>query len=370
MKIQISDSLKQRLTPWISAGNEVRRSRFFWAYLSLVLAFGVAVHYTALAYDAGFTLSSVLYSRPLHGALIMFSGLFVSGRLLYITLVIRPARPLTIFIHELRTVWFTPRRIVTGLSVMLFIPLFFSFFTSAKNLIPFVNPFSWDPVFAELDRTIHFGKQPWEWLHPLLKAAIITSIISFIYKLWFFSKYMVVFWQAFSLKRPNLRAQFLLTMVLIWIVNGFILATIFSSAGPCYFGHFYPDLPNPYAGLMSFLRNSHESAQVFDLWAMDYLITAYNEKKTNLFSGISAFPSMHVAVAFLNMLLGWRISRTWGWIFTVYLAFIMVGSVHIGWHYAVDGYMSIIVTFTIWKIVGLFLPKDEIKPLTDTDKHG
>jgi len=365
LKIQISDHWKLRLKPWVDAGNEVRRSRFFWIYLALVLGFGIAVNVIARIYDAGFTLSSVLYSRPLHGALFMFTCLFLSGRLLYITLAIRPPRPLTEFIYELKTVWFNPRRIVTGLSVMLFIPLFFSFFTSAKNLIPFVNPFSWDPAFAELDRMIHFGKQPWEWLHPLLKAAIITSLISFIYKLWFFSKYMVVFWQAFSLKRPNLRAQFLITMILAWILNGFILATIFSSAGPCYFGHFYPDLPNPYAGLMDFLRNSHETAQVFDLWAMDYLITAYNEKKTNLFSGISAFPSMHVSVAFLNMLLGWRISKAWGWFFTVYLGFIIVGSVHIGWHYAVDGYTSIITTFILWKIVGMFYPKDTI----EEEKH-
>lgn len=360
MKIQLPDITKFVNSSWGQALREVIRTPFFWMFLAIVLGFGLVIQILADTYDAGFTLSSVLYSRPLHGALIIFSFLFFSLRLLYITIVIRPQRPLSTFISEFRTLWFTPRRIVTGLSVMIFIPLFFSFFTSAKNLIPFIHPFSWDPVFAEWERMIHFGRQPWEWLHPFLKAAIVTSTISFVYKLWFFSKYMVIFWQAFSLKRPNLRSQFFITMLLSWILNGFVLALIFSSAGPCYFGHFYPDIPNPYAGLMEFLRGSDKISQVFDLWAMDYLINAYNNKTTNLFSGISAFPSMHVSVAFMNVLLGWRINRKLGIFFTVYLLLIMIGSVHIGWHYAIDGYMSIVTTFILWKIVGLFFPKDKM----------
>ncbi len=361
MKIQLRERLKITLIPWREAVREVAFSRFYWTFLALIAGFGLSIQILTNVYDSGFTLSSALYSKPLQGALILFTILFLTLRLAYIVLVMRPPLPITTLIREFRTVWFTPRRVVTGLSVMLVIPLFFSFFTSAKNLIPFINPFSWDPTFAELDRMIHFGKQPWEWLHPFLKAAIITSIISFIYKLWFFSNYMVIFWQAFSLSRPNLRAQFFITMILAWIINGAVLALFFSSAGPCYFGHFYPDLPDPYAGLMDFLRSSHEKSQVMDLWSMDYLLQAYNAKTTNLFSGISAFPSMHVSVALLNVLVGWRISRAVGIFFTVYMVLIVIGSVHIGWHYAVDGYMSIITTSILWVIVGKFFPKDIVQ---------
>lgn len=361
MKIQLPGKLQSALSPWGDAVREVAATRFFWVFLALVMVFGAAVQVLANIYDSGFTLSSALYSKPLQGALIIFTILFLTLRFMYIVFIIHPPRPLTMLAKEFGTLWFTPRRVVTGLSVMLIIPFFFSFFTSAKNLIPFISPFSWDPTFSEFDRMLHFGKQPWEWLHPFLKAALITTAISFVYKLWFFSKYMVIFWQAFSLTRPNLRSQFFITMILAWILNGFVLATFFSSAGPCYFGHFYPDLPNPYAGLMNFLRESDKISPVYDLWAMDYLIGAYNQKTTNLFSGISAFPSMHVSVAFLNMLIGWRTHRALGIFFTAYFAFIIIGSVHIGWHYAVDGYMSIVTTFILWMIVGKFFPKDEVK---------
>jgi len=42
-------------------------------------------------------------------------------------------------------------------------------------------------------------------------------------------------------------------------------------------------------------------------------------------------------------------SRKWlGWIFAVYLGLIQIGSVILGWHYAVDGYAAIILACLIW----------------------
>ncbi len=360
LEIHIPELAKKYLKPWADSLREVATSRFYHVYLALTFGFGALVYTLAAIYGAGFTFSSALYSGPLHGALVAFVVLFVLVRLFYITIVLHPPRPLTMFIQEVRHVWFMPRRVVWGMAIMLFVPLFFSFFTSAKNMIPVIQPFAWDPFLAEADRLLHGGRHPWEWLHPFLKFAAVTATISFFYKLWFFNKYIMVVWQAFSLKRPQLRKQFFITMLLSWIINGFVLALFFSSAGPCYFDYFYPDLPNPYEGLMSFLRQSHQRMEVMDLWAMDYLLQAYKARTTDLFSGISAFPSMHVSVALLNMLVAWRIHRGLGIVFAVYLGFIMLGSVHIGWHYAVDGYMSLVTTTFIWLIVGRFFAKDQL----------
>lgn len=359
MKIHIPEFTRKLLAPWAFAVREVARSRFYQLYVGMVIAFGAVIYTLSEKFDAGFTFSSAMYSGPLHGAMIAFIVVFVLVRLLYITIVIHPLRPLTMFLTEMRDVWFMPRRVVWGLAIMLFVPLFFSFFTSAKNMIPVIHPFAWDPVLSEWDRALHLGRHPWEWLHPLLQMAVVTATISFMYKLWFFNKYVMVIWQAFSLKRPNLRNQFFITMLLSWIINGFVLALIFSSAGPCFYHYFYPDLPNPYEAQMNFLRQSHEQMEVMDLWSMEYLLMTYKAKTTSLFSGISAFPSMHVSVALMNVLVTWRINRKLGFIFALYLVIIMMGSVHIGWHYALDGYMSLLTTTLIWLGVGRFFPKDK-----------
>lgn len=331
------------------------------AYAGLIGLFGLTIKLLTLQYGAGFITTAALYLQPFDITLTISVIAFLFCRLLYVCLIERPARPLLALYREFRYRWFAPRRVLQGLAVMVLIPIFFSFFTSAKNLMPLINPFSWDPVFAEWDRMLHFGKQPWEWLHPVLGAALVTTVISFFYKTWFFSKYMVIFWQAFTLSQPQLRAQFFITMLLTWIVNGFIFSLLFSSAGPCFFDYFFPALENPYAGLMKFLHETDKVSKVYDLFAMDYLLQSYHAKKTVLFSGISAFPSLHVSIAFLNVLLGWRINRVLGTLFTIYLVIIMVGSVHLGWHYAVDGYFSIVTTFLLWKITGHFFPKDKLQ---------
>jgi membrane protein implicated in regulation of membrane protease activity len=58
---------------------------------------------------------------------------------------------------------------------------------------------------------------------------------------------------------------------------------------------------------------------------------------------------MHVAIAMLNALfireiLG-RLAAFLAW---SYLAFILFGSVYLGWHYAVDGYASIVLVAIIY----------------------
>jgi hypothetical protein len=63
-------------------------------------------------------------------------------------------------------------------------------------------------------------------------------------------------------------------------------------------------------------------------------------------------PSIHVAVAFLFALLGWRVNRIFGALFTAFCIVITIASIHLGWHYAADGYLAIAATYLIWRCAG------------------
>jgi hypothetical protein len=244
--------------------------------------------------------------------------------------------------------------VATALPVFLLFPLFVSTFTYFKSSIPVLHPFVWDADFAAWDAALHGGRAPWQWLQPVFGHPFATATINFFYHLWFFVTYGVLAWQAVSLARPRLRMQFLLTTLLLWSLVGNLAAVLLSSAGPVYFGR-VTGLPDPFAPLMDYLRAANDVVPVMALQVQDMLWDGYVRHGVDLGAGISAMPSLHVASTFTYALLGFAIRRWLGIVFSVFAALILVGSVHLGWHYAIDGYVGILMAAAIWFAVGRLL---------------
>jgi hypothetical protein len=270
--------------------------------------------------------------------------------------VVKPANYLATLRSAAFDRFLTLRRFSTALPVLLIFPLFGATYTNLKVLTPAIVPFCWDADFAKWDRLLHGGYDPWQLLQPFLGYPYVTSLINAVYNFWFLLAYAVIVWQIASTDRPRLRMQYLLTFVLVWAGIGNVAATILSSAGPVYYGRI-TGLPDPYAPLMAYLQHASTVAAVPALEMQEILWKLYKAHGLAIGSGISAMPSLHVAIATSVVLLTRQIDRRLAIGSTVFAAIILIGSVHLGWHYAIDGYVSIIGTLLIWRGVGWLLDR-------------
>lgn len=324
----------------------------------------ITLAYCAIVYSAGY-----LTGRPV--TLTYYMGVVAQIGLvcLMVFLALSPywallktprTEPLRAAFSNWLSLVFNIRRYLQGLVLVVLLTVFFSAFSSFKTLYPDIVPFYADPFLNTLDRALHFGKAPWEWLSPLFVSDTAVVIADRVYHFWFFVKFAMLFWMGFTFFKPALRAQFFLALILAWIINGSLLAMIFSSTGPCFFGASYPGLTDPFIPLMDHLRAVGQTVPLRNLGYMDSLWNNRTGAGSGLFSGISAFPSMHVSVAVVYVLaalqMGWcaRVFMTGFFILT------LVFSVALGWHYAIDGYFSIFSTWVIWVLSGYFVMKYRI----------
>ena len=287
----------------------------------------------------------------------------------YLLLIKRPDSPAKALIAIYRPLLIDPQRYANAISIIGCLMLAFIAFADMKPLIPMLNPFSWDENFMRLDRLLHFGQDPWRLLDPILGHPVITQWINYVYNIWFVI--MFSFWisAALSTKTHTEHAstkswerQFLLSFLLVWIIGGIMFATIFSSMGPAFYDLVDP-INNPFAPQITSLNAIHDTHL---LWAVDshaMLRDAYLNPAPGKLSGISAMPSIHNATSTIFMLAAYRIHRKFGHIMLAFLICILVGSVHLAWHYAVDAYAGIIIAIILWKFTAALLSwQDKILP--------
>ncbi len=89
------------------------------------------------------------------------------------------------------------------------------------------------------------------------------------------------------------------------------------------------------------------------IWSIDTqkaLWEIHAQRQAAIGSGISAMPSMHISTSVLMALGMGSINKRLAILFWAYAAVIQIGSVHLAWHYAIDGYLAAALTLIIWKL--------------------
>jgi membrane-associated phospholipid phosphatase len=227
-----------------------------------------------------------------------------------------------------------------------------TFFSMGKSMIPHIVPYRWDPLLSAADRVLHGGRYPHEWLQPIVDRFHMLPLLDNAYLVWFGVLFFVNGFAIFCDRDETRRMQYLWSFSICWILSGTVLATVFSSCGPVFYHLFYPALPDPYNGLVKWLMTAHDGQPAHTFQEAKMLYGMEQSKVLPQLNGISAMPSQHVAVSWLMALYARRIDKTTGAIGFAYAILILLASIVLGWHYAVDGYAGLLLVSLIWWAAG------------------
>jgi hypothetical protein len=219
--------------------------------------------------------------------------------------------------------------------------------TWLKEMLPVIVPFWADPPLAAVDRAI-LGTDAWRLIpelliHPLDVVYVTWAPVTTI------AINLILCLKPSEAKTRAILAYFL-TVGLMGVCGQYLL----SSAGPVFYDRLFAS--HQFADLLTRI-DAH--APVVDR-TVHYLWASYMDHVDQLGIGISAMPSLHVAVAAwfaLAIPAFWPRLRVPAWGFWLV---IFVGSFALGWHYFVDGVAGTLGAVGCWRLPGRRRSADEV----------
>jgi hypothetical protein len=220
-------------------------------------------------------------------------------------------------------------------------------FVNLKQFIPAIDERLYDSPLWRLDNVLHFGIDP----------AVVVSELAAEYGLlpWLDRAYLLfypaqVIVPLLFLVAPKLRPQrgrFFFAYCLLWMLGGVMYVT-WPTLGPIY-----------YRSSRFWLEQAPYATYLQEMLMRDYVRfrtdpTFYTVK---LYQGVAALPSLHVGVLALFAITTarWRALSALLWLLT---AITFVGSLALGWHYAIDGYAGALLALGAWVVACLVVHEE------------
>jgi len=225
-------------------------------------------------------------------------------------------------------------------------------FCNLKQIIPLINPKLFDNTFWRMDIALHLGHSPTllflkipslSWFWPFIDKAYFTFFIENMIILWIF---------ILQTKSIELRYRFIFAICLCWIIGG-LSYYLFPGLGPCYFkGELFQGLNIPIAKSLQ-----HSLLVEYSSFRNNPLI--YRPKT---FYGIAAMPSLHIAIVVLFYIFSLKLNRILASLILVYVILMFCGSIMLGWHYAIDGYVGAALAILVY-FISCYLLQDKNQKL-------
>ncbi|MEO8176578.1 MAG: phosphatase PAP2 family protein [Sphingomicrobium sp.] len=225
--------------------------------------------------------------------------------------------------------------LLVGLGASLFLPL--------KYAIPSMVPFWLDLLLAAVERSL-FGTDPWQLLDGVLGRAIVP--VDRLYGLWLPTQLLGLFLVMVQAPSPA-KSRALIAYGLAWFALGVAAALLCSSAGPIFYDRLFGGAR--FALLDAMLRDRGAWVVVAE---SDAMWQSFASGKPSLVAGISALPSLHVAISLWLFLAARSLAPRVAPVAGAYFLFIWIASVQLGWHYVGDGLVGAAGMLGLWVLAG------------------
>lgn len=250
-----------------------------------------------------------------------------------------------------------PERVAGALLVAVMVMPTQITFQALKQAMAPVIGFRLDAHLHGVDVTLH-GRMPWQWFGWLLTHPALVRGLDLLYMLWFLLLLCFAAWASWTSRR-QLRTRALIAFLLLWVLGGTVGAGLGASAGPCYYDKVVAGA-NPYAGLMARLDAIDSAGAPLAARLNQRALWDLSERaQWAPFGGISAMPSLHVGISALLAIIAWGRYRRVAYLLWIYAALIQIGSVVLGWHYAVDGYVGGGFAALSWILAGRLVQRGD-----------